>query len=172
MKALLKSGDMERIVFFTNVSRQREHYVMAANWLQQQEWRKDPEIMKNIITYYTRAKALDSLAGFYDSCAQVRLNILFEWSIDWLIYWLMNGLSTARGKKLNITWWYSKAYPEIMYVHDHSVFQHHHKPYIINFQVWSFLLRGGGGGREEVSNYSILSLWLSKREKTDAIELT
>ncbi len=71
MKALLKSGDTEKIVFFAGVSRQREIYVMAANYLQSLDWRKDPEIMKNIIGFYTKGRALDLLAGFYDACAQV-----------------------------------------------------------------------------------------------------
>lgn len=44
---------------------------MAANYLQSLDWRKDPEIMKNIIGFYTKGRALDSLAGFYDACAQV-----------------------------------------------------------------------------------------------------
>jgi intraflagellar transport protein 140 len=74
MKSLLKSQDMERIIFFTNVSRQREVYIMAANFLQQQEWRKDPEIMKHIISFYTKGKSLESLAGFYDACAQVEID--------------------------------------------------------------------------------------------------
>ena len=39
---------------------------------QRLDWRKDPEIMKNIITFYTKGRALDSLSGFYDACAQVR----------------------------------------------------------------------------------------------------
>ena len=71
MKALLKSRDTEKIIFFANVSRQREIFVMAANYLQQQEWRKDPEIMKHIISFYTKGKALEALSGFYDACAQV-----------------------------------------------------------------------------------------------------
>lgn len=72
MRALLKSGDTEKIVFFAGVSRQREIYIMAANYLQSLDWRKDPEIMKNIISFYTKGRALDLLAGFYDACAQVR----------------------------------------------------------------------------------------------------
>ena len=44
---------------------------MAANYLQTLDWRSDPEVMKNIITFYTKGKALESLAGFYDACAQV-----------------------------------------------------------------------------------------------------
>ena len=71
MKALLKSGDTEKIVFFAGVSRQKDIYVMAANYLQTLDWRNDHSIMKNIISFYTKGKALDSLAGFYDACAQV-----------------------------------------------------------------------------------------------------
>ncbi|XP_052071458.1 intraflagellar transport protein 140 homolog isoform X2 [Mytilus californianus] len=74
MKALLKSGDTEKIVFFAGVSRQKEIYVMAANYLQSLDWRKDPEIMKNIIGFYTKGRALDSLAGFYDACAMVEID--------------------------------------------------------------------------------------------------
>ncbi|KAM6249922.1 intraflagellar transport protein 140 homolog isoform 2-T4 [Porphyrio hochstetteri] len=74
MRALLKSGDTEKIVFFAGVSRQREIYIMAANYLQSLDWRKDPEIMKNIISFYTKGKALDLLAGFYDACAEVEID--------------------------------------------------------------------------------------------------
>ncbi|TFK04093.1 ankyrin repeat domain-containing protein 33 [Platysternon megacephalum] len=74
MRALLKSGDTEKIVFFAGVSRQREIYIMAANYLQSLDWRRDPEIMKNIISFYTKGKALDLLAGFYDACAQVEID--------------------------------------------------------------------------------------------------
>lgn len=44
---------------------------MAANYLQSLDWRKDPDVMKNIIAFYTKGRALDSLANFYDACAQV-----------------------------------------------------------------------------------------------------
>ena len=73
MKALLKSGYTEKIVFFAGVSRQKEIYVMAANYLQSLDWRKDPEIMKNIIGFYTKGRALDSLASFYEACSQVSI---------------------------------------------------------------------------------------------------
>ncbi|XP_023244589.1 intraflagellar transport protein 140 homolog [Centruroides sculpturatus] len=74
MKSLLKSGDTEKIIFFTGVSRQKEIYVMAANYLQSLDWRQDPEIMKNIINFYTKGKAPDLLAGFYEACAQVEMD--------------------------------------------------------------------------------------------------
>ncbi len=42
MRALLKCGDTEKIVYFTTKARQKEIYVMAANYLQSLDWRKDP----------------------------------------------------------------------------------------------------------------------------------
>eukprot|EP00049_Salpingoeca_infusionum_P004465 m.79743 g.79743 ORF g.79743 m.79743 type:complete len:1348 (+) comp12578_c0_seq1:46-4089(+) len=74
MKALLKCGDTERIIFFANKCRQKEVYVMAANFLQSLDWRRDHEVMKNIIAFYTKGRALDSLAGFYEACAQVEID--------------------------------------------------------------------------------------------------
>ncbi|XP_056125550.1 intraflagellar transport protein 140 homolog [Rhinichthys klamathensis goyatoka] len=74
MRALLKSGDTEKIVFFAGVSRQKEIYIMAANYLQSLDWRNDPDIMKNIIGFYTKGRALDLLAGFYEACAEVEID--------------------------------------------------------------------------------------------------
>lgn len=74
MKSLLKSGDTDKIVFFAGMSRQREVYIMAANYLQALDWQKDPKILKNIITFYTKGQAYDSLANFYATCAQVEID--------------------------------------------------------------------------------------------------
>lgn len=71
MKALLKSGDTEKICFFAGVSRHKDIYIMAANYLQSLDWQNQPDILRNIITYYSKAKALDLLANFYMACAQV-----------------------------------------------------------------------------------------------------
>ncbi|KAJ8931389.1 hypothetical protein NQ314_015707 [Rhamnusium bicolor] len=74
MKALLKSGDTEKIIFFAGVSRQREIYIMAANYLQSLDWQNQPEVLRNIITFYSKGKALDLLANFYVACAQVEID--------------------------------------------------------------------------------------------------
>ena len=74
MKALIKSGDVEKICFFANANRRRDLFIMAANWLHLQDWRNDTIIMKQIVSMYTKGKALDSLAAFYESCAQVRMS--------------------------------------------------------------------------------------------------
>jgi intraflagellar transport protein 140 len=74
MKALMKSGDTQRVIFFANIQKQRETYIMAANYLQSLDWRKDPDVMKHIINYYTKAKSMESLATFYEACAQVEID--------------------------------------------------------------------------------------------------
>lgn len=76
MKALLKSGDTDKIIFFATVSRQQEIYVMAANYLQSLDWQAQPELLKSIITFYTKGKAPHLLANFYIACAQVRVVVL------------------------------------------------------------------------------------------------
>eukprot|EP00976_Prorocentrum_cordatum_P088995 1187569-Prorocentrum_minimum.AAC.3 len=65
MKALLKSGaararDTEKIIFFAGVSRQREIYIMAANYLQTLDWHNDAEVMKSIINFYTKRRIRSS----------------------------------------------------------------------------------------------------------------
>lgn len=71
MKALLKSGDTEKIIFFANVSREKEIYIMAANYLQTLDWQVQPEFLKHIVNFYTKGKAPHLLANFYVACAQV-----------------------------------------------------------------------------------------------------
>merc|ERR1719240_109586 len=74
MKCLLKSGDTEKITFFAGVSRTKEIYILAANYLQTLDWHSDPEIMRNIVSFYTKAKAQEQLSAFYDACAQVEID--------------------------------------------------------------------------------------------------
>lgn len=74
IKALIKSGDTEKIVFFAGVSRQPDVFLLAANYLQMLDWHADPELMKNIISFYSKAQAHDNLAGFYTACAQTEID--------------------------------------------------------------------------------------------------
>jgi len=74
MRCLLKSGDTDKIVFFAGVSRAREIYILAANYLQNLDWHSDAEILKNIVAFYNKGKAFESLSAFYDMCAQVEID--------------------------------------------------------------------------------------------------
>lgn len=73
MKSLLKSGNTDKIIFFATMSRQREIYVMAANYLQALDWQSDPNILKHIVSFYSKGQAYDSLANFYAICAQIEI---------------------------------------------------------------------------------------------------
>ncbi len=72
MRSLLKSGDTEKIVFFANTARSKDIYLMAGNYLQTTDWKDNPDMIKHIVGCYTKAGAHESLAGFYDACAQVK----------------------------------------------------------------------------------------------------
>ncbi|KXS19349.1 hypothetical protein M427DRAFT_143502 [Gonapodya prolifera JEL478] len=81
MKALLQSGETDKIIFFANVSghKHRELYVLAANYLQSLCWRDNPELMQTIIMFYTKANAMNELGGFYEACAQCEIEIFFSY---------------------------------------------------------------------------------------------
>ena len=74
MKCLLKSGDTKNIIFYAKQSRNTEIFILSANYLQSLDWHNDSDIMKNIITFYTKAKAFEQLASFYDACSQVEID--------------------------------------------------------------------------------------------------
>ncbi|KAI9582059.1 intraflagellar transport protein 140 homolog [Glossina fuscipes] len=74
MKSLLKSGNTEKIIYFANISRQHEVYIMAANYLQALNWQEDNNILKYIVTFYSKGQAYDSLANFYAICAQIEID--------------------------------------------------------------------------------------------------
>lgn len=74
MKCLLKSGDTEKIIFFAGMSRQRDVYIMAANYLQSLDWHNDAKVLRNIVTFYAKGQAYDLLANFYANCAQVEID--------------------------------------------------------------------------------------------------
>ena len=74
MKCLLKSGETDRIVFFANVSRSPEIYILAANYLQSLDWRQTPDLMKQIITFYRKARANEQLSSFFEACADVEID--------------------------------------------------------------------------------------------------
>ena len=57
MRALVKSGDRDKVVYFANVAKHPEVFALAANFLQTLPWRDDPELSRTIIAFYTKAKA-------------------------------------------------------------------------------------------------------------------
>ena len=74
MQCLLHSGETKKIMAFAQTARNKEVYVLAANFLQNADWHNDPEMMRTIISFYTKAQAHEQLSSFYDSCAQVEID--------------------------------------------------------------------------------------------------
>ncbi|KAI5067086.1 hypothetical protein GOP47_0017614 [Adiantum capillus-veneris] len=74
MKALMKSGDTEKVLIYANVSRQKQLYVLAAGYLQTLNWHHDANIMKRIVQMYTKAGEMELLGSFYEACAQVEID--------------------------------------------------------------------------------------------------
>ena len=74
MRALLKSGDTQRIMVFAATARSKEVFAMAGNYLQTTEWKENPDTITAIVQCYTKAGAHASLALFYDACAQVEVD--------------------------------------------------------------------------------------------------
>ncbi|MCO5582156.1 hypothetical protein L7F22_036046 [Adiantum nelumboides] len=74
MKALMKSGDTEKVLIYANVSRQKQLYVLAAGYLQTLNWHHDASIMKKIVQMYTKAGEMELLSSFYEACAQVEID--------------------------------------------------------------------------------------------------
>ncbi len=69
MKCLIRSGETDQIVFYAKSARNKDLYVLAANYLQSLDWNSKPDIMNQIITFYTKAKAFEQLASFYEACS-------------------------------------------------------------------------------------------------------
>lgn len=44
LKCLLRSGDTKSIVYYAGVSRSRDIYILAANYLQNLDWHDDPQV--------------------------------------------------------------------------------------------------------------------------------
>lgn len=73
-KCLIKLGDTETIVKFAENARSNDIYILTANYLQNSDWHSNPNLMKKIIGFYTKAKSYHHLAGFYDACAAVEID--------------------------------------------------------------------------------------------------
>ncbi|KAI6178923.1 hypothetical protein M3Y98_00554400 [Aphelenchoides besseyi] len=74
MKALLRSGDTPKIILFANTAKSKDIYKMAGNYLQSLNWRDDATLMRQIESFYMKAGAFDSLAMFYEACAELEID--------------------------------------------------------------------------------------------------
>ncbi|VDM52826.1 unnamed protein product [Angiostrongylus costaricensis] len=86
MRALLKSGDTQKIVFFANTARNKDIYILAANYLQTTEWQGNAQIIRDIETFYSKAHSHIHLASFYKSCAFVSHPTLLPTAFHFRLY--------------------------------------------------------------------------------------
>ena len=59
---------------------------MSANYLQTLKWHGDADLTKHIVQFYTKARAVESLSGFYESVAQVSLFYFSAIRVYFFIY--------------------------------------------------------------------------------------
>ncbi len=74
MKCLIKQGNVEAIISFANTARDPQVYILAANYLQNTNWHTNQKSMNSIVAFYTKAKAYDNLASFFEACAQLEID--------------------------------------------------------------------------------------------------
>jgi len=74
MRVLIKSGDTQKIIYFAVLSRKKDLYILAANYLQTLEWHNNSELTSSISSFYKKAKSWDKLALFYEACSQVEID--------------------------------------------------------------------------------------------------
>jgi len=74
LKCLIELGDTDKVIAFANTARNSETYILAANFLQTADWHQNPDLMKNIIMFYQKAKAFDSLSSFFEACSNVEID--------------------------------------------------------------------------------------------------
>ncbi|OHS98715.1 hypothetical protein TRFO_08700 [Tritrichomonas foetus] len=74
MKALIRSGDTGKVIKFANLVKRRETFILAANYLQTLNPRESQPMFQQIVQLYTKAKAPDKLARFYEAAAQVEID--------------------------------------------------------------------------------------------------
>jgi len=74
IECLIKDHATKKVIYYASKTKRKEIYILAANYLQNLDWHKEPAIMKSIITFYTNARAFEQLAYFYDACAQIEID--------------------------------------------------------------------------------------------------
>lgn len=75
MVSLLQSGDTKRIITFAGLCRNKECFILAANYLQQvDDLHEKPNIVKTITMFYTKARSFKQLATFHNTVAEFEMN--------------------------------------------------------------------------------------------------
>ena len=74
IKCLIRSGDVDKVLYYANMSKKGDVYVLAANYAQTLDWHQDDALIKTIVQFYQKAKANAPLSAFFEHCADVEID--------------------------------------------------------------------------------------------------
>eukprot|EP00924_Labyrinthula_sp_SR-Ha-C_P008375 maker-scaffold_11-snap-gene-11.29-mRNA-1 protein AED:0.01 eAED:0.04 QI:0/0/0/1/1/1/3/0/1566 len=69
VKCLIKSNDVDKILYYARQAKNIEVYILVGNYIQTLDWRTQPKLLKTLVNYYKKAKAFAKLSQFYYTCA-------------------------------------------------------------------------------------------------------
>jgi len=73
VKCLIRANNKDKVIYYASKTKNKNVYILAANFLQTLEWQKD-DFGSTIIEFYTKAKAWDLLLAFYNNYAQMEID--------------------------------------------------------------------------------------------------
>ena len=73
IKCLIRSGDVDKIVYYASMSKKPDVFLLAAHHLQTLDWRSDAQLIQTIVSFYQKAKANGPLSAFFEHCAEVEV---------------------------------------------------------------------------------------------------
>jgi intraflagellar transport protein 140 len=74
MKALIRSGETDKVIKFANLVKKRETYILAGNYLQTLNPRHGDSVFDQVVTLYKKAGATDKLGRFYEAVARIEID--------------------------------------------------------------------------------------------------
>jgi intraflagellar transport protein 140 len=79
-------GNKNKVIEFSQTCRLPELYIMSANYLQSLDWIDNEDLVKTIVSFYTKAKAYINIANFYELFANVEINEFRNYEKSIILY--------------------------------------------------------------------------------------
>ena len=80
MKCLRESGDTKMIIKYAKMTKKKEVWILAANYLQLLDWRQDSSLLESIKSFYSQANAFEKLSQFFHECANEEIRTYKNYS--------------------------------------------------------------------------------------------
>jgi intraflagellar transport protein 140 len=80
MKALIRSGETDKVLKFAHLVKKKETYILAGNYLQTLNPRDGDSTFDNVVALYKKAGANDKLGRFYEAMARVEIDEYQEYA--------------------------------------------------------------------------------------------